>query len=86
MRENESPVLARLLRGASFVVGNDTGPVFLAATIGTPTLMVMGPDTDPSMSAPIGIAAARLRAAPISRITVTAALKSLYDLGSVEKS
>ena len=80
------PGLARLLRGASYVIGNDTGPVFLAAKIGVPTLMMMGPDTDPSMSAPLGVAASWLRAVPISGITVPAALASLYDLGEVVKS
>ena len=70
----------------SWEEGNDTGPVFLAAKIGVPTLMMMGPDTDPSMSAPIGISASWLRATPISGITVPAALASLYDLGEAIKS
>ena len=74
------PELGRLLCDASYVIGNDTGPVFLAAKTGAPTLMMMGPDTDPEMSAPSGIAASWLRATPISAITVTAALASLYNL------
>lgn len=74
------PELGRLLCDASYVIGNDTGPVFLAAKTGAPTLMMMGPDTDPAMSAPNGIAASWLRATPISGITVTAALAWLYNL------
>ena len=74
------PELGRLLCDASYVIGNDTGPVFLAAKTGAPTLMIMGPDTDPAMSAPTGRAASWLRATPISGITVTAALTSLYSL------
>ena len=80
------PELGRLLCDASYVIGNDTGPVFLAAKTGAPTLMMMGPDTDPSMSAPVGIAASWLRANPISGITVTAALASLYKLYDSTKS
>ena len=72
--------LARLFRDASYVIGNDTGPVFLAAKTGAPTLMMMGPETDPTMSAPIGKAASWLRAVPISDISVAAALTSLLNL------
>ncbi len=79
------PELGRLLCDASYVIGNDTGPVFLAAKTGAPTLMMMGPDTDPAMSAPNGMAASWLRATPISGITVTAALASLYNLCGSKK-
>ena len=74
-------VLAQLLRGAAFVVGNDTGPMFLAAKTGAPSLMLMGSDTDPSMSAPTGRASSWLRAMPITQITVKAALDALEKLG-----
>ena len=46
--------LANLASQASFVIGNDTGPVFLSARLNVPTLMLMGADTDASMSAPYG--------------------------------
>ncbi len=46
--------LAGLVRDARLVIGNDTGPVFLGARLGAPTLMVMSGHTDPSMSAPYG--------------------------------
>ena len=46
--------LAGELSRASLVIGNDTGPVFLAARLGAPTLMLMSRHTDPAMSAPTG--------------------------------
>jgi ADP-heptose:LPS heptosyltransferase len=73
--------LAQLLRGAAFVIGNDTGPMFLAAKTGAPSLMLMGPDTDPSMSAPTGRTATWLQASPIAHITAKAALDALEKLG-----
>ena len=73
--------LARLLGGAAFVIGNDTGPMFLAARTGVPSLMIMGPDTDPSMSAPKGVAASWLQGTTISEISVAAAINALESLG-----
>jgi ADP-heptose:LPS heptosyltransferase len=46
--------LADVARQAVACVGNDTGPVFLAAAIGCPTLMLMSRHTDPLRSAPWG--------------------------------
>ena len=60
--------LAVLARQAVFVLGNDTGPVFLAARAGAPTWMLMGPDTDPSMSAPVGAKADWLRSSPLDEL------------------
>ena len=57
--------LAALASKAVFVIGNDTGPVFLAARAGAPTWMLMGPDTNPEMSAPVGPKAKWLRASPL---------------------
>jgi ADP-heptose:LPS heptosyltransferase len=73
--------LARLLGGAAFVIGNDTGPMFLAARTGVPSLMIMGPDTDPTMSAPKGAATSWLQGAPISKISAIAAIDALESLG-----
>ena len=73
--------LARLLGGAAFVIGNDTGPMFLAARTGVPSLMIMGPDTDPTMSAPKGAATSWLQGAPISEISAVAAIDALESLG-----
>ena len=73
--------LARLLGGAAFVIGNDTGPMFLAARTGVPSLMIMGPDTDPTMSAPKGAATSWLQGAPISEVSAIAAIGALESLG-----
>ncbi len=73
--------LARLLGGAAFVIGNDSGPMFLAARTGVPTLVIMGPDTDPTMSAPKGAEASWLQGAPISEVSAAAAIGALESLG-----
>ena len=62
------PQLASLFANAAMVVGNDTGPVFLAAKANVPTLMVMGPDTDPESSAPQGKRAAWLKGTSIDDV------------------
>jgi len=60
--------LARLMGGAEFILGNDTGPVFLGARTNRPTLMVMGADTNPAMSAPTGRYADYLFEAELSEL------------------
>ena len=45
--------LAALLSAAGLVVGGDTGPVHLAASLGTPTLAVFL-TTDPERNGPVG--------------------------------
>lgn len=72
--------LAALFRSAGAVVGNDTGPTFLAARTGTPTLMIMGADTDPSMSAPVGAKAGWIREKAVSDISADSALARLDQL------
>jgi ADP-heptose:LPS heptosyltransferase len=53
--------LAAVARRAETVIGNDTGPVFLSAAVGAPTLMLMSRATDAERSAPRGPHAAWLR-------------------------
>ena len=72
--------LAVLFCHAGAVIGNDTGPTFLAARVGTPTLMLMGADTDPSMSAPVGARAGWFREDRISEIASDDALAALDRL------
>lgn len=60
--------LARLYASAVSIVGNDTGPVFLAAATGSPTIMIMGPDTNPTMSAPTGPFCDWVQRTPITRV------------------
>jgi ADP-heptose:LPS heptosyltransferase len=53
--------LAGLARRAAGVVGNDTGPLFVASMVGAPTLMLMSRHTDPERMAPLGPVTAWLR-------------------------
>jgi len=46
--------LAGLAAGASLAVGNDTGPMHLAAAIGCPCLVLFSADSDPALTAPRG--------------------------------
>ena len=72
--------LARLMAAADYVVGNDTGPVFLAAATGAPTVMLMGPDTDPAMSAPTGARCDWIKGTPITKLVVDDVLDKLRGL------
>ena len=46
--------LATVARNAAVVIGNDTGPMFLAAQVGAPTLALLSYHTDPVRSSPRG--------------------------------
>jgi heptosyltransferase-1 len=50
---------AAVLRRCRLVIGNDTGPMYLAAAVGTPTVAVFGP-TDASRLGPYGEGHARV--------------------------
>lgn len=69
--------LAAVARRAALCVGNDTGPTHLAAALGTPTLAVFGPDSDPALCAPRGERVRVLRGAPIGAVSVEEALGAL---------
>jgi ADP-heptose:LPS heptosyltransferase len=62
--------LAAVARRAAWVVGNDTGPVFLSAAIGAPTLMLMSHSTEPARSAPRGPSAAWLKRDDLATLPV----------------
>jgi ADP-heptose:LPS heptosyltransferase len=46
--------LATIARGAAGAVGNDTGPMHLAAVAGCPTLVLFSAASDPALTAPRG--------------------------------
>jgi ADP-heptose:LPS heptosyltransferase len=46
--------LAALARGASLAVGNDTGPMHVAASVGCPCVVLFSADSDPALTAPRG--------------------------------
>lgn len=60
--------LAALAGGAAACIGNDTGPVHLAAAMGVPTVALFGADSDPALCAPRGRAVTVLRRVPIGAI------------------
>ncbi|MDB2390207.1 glycosyltransferase family 9 protein [Alphaproteobacteria bacterium] len=78
--KTDIPMLAALCNQASLVVGNDTGPAFLAAKTGTPTLMLFGVDTNPDMSAPVGENSSWLQKLPISDITPDMVMERLTSM------
>ena len=54
------PQLAALLKRCDFVVSNDTGPMHIAAAVGTPVLGIYGP-TNPALQGPYGDAHVTVR-------------------------
>jgi ADP-heptose:LPS heptosyltransferase len=62
--------LAEIARSAAAVVGNDTGPVFVAAKIGAPTLMLMSSHTNERRSRPSGPMARWLKRDNLADLTV----------------
>jgi len=54
------PQLVALLQQASLVIGGDSGPMHIAAAVGTPLIAIHGP-TDPALSGPMSPTATVLR-------------------------
>jgi len=53
-------------------VGNDTGPVHLAAAAGCPVVAIFGGESDPALCAPRGAAVEVLRGVPLAGLPVGA--------------
>ncbi len=62
--------IAALARRAACAVGNDTGPIHIAATAGCPTVVLLGGGSDPKRSAPCGEAVTVLRRVPLAGLAV----------------
>ncbi len=64
--------VAALAARAQFAVGNDTGPMHLAAAMGAPAIVLFGGASDPDKVAPRGqtrvVRAADLRALPVEKV------------------
>ena len=72
--------LASLCASAAVNLGNDSGPTFLAAKTAAPTLMVMGADTDPTMSAPTGAAARFIKVDKLSALPPETVFQNLKEM------
>jgi ADP-heptose:LPS heptosyltransferase len=62
--------LAGIARRATALVGNDTGPVFIGAVLGTPTLMLMSGRSHPELWAPRGPRAQWLQVPDLANLRV----------------
>jgi ADP-heptose:LPS heptosyltransferase len=62
---------------AALAIGNDTGPLHLAAAAGAPTVVLFSSASDPQLSAPRGnvavLQAAKLSELPVAKVAQTAA-------------
>ena len=72
--------IAALARRATCAVGNDTGPVHIAATAGCPTVVLFGGASDPTRSAPCGEAVSVLRHVPLGSLPVGAVIGAVDRL------
>ncbi len=63
------PQLAGVAAAAALAVGNDTGPMHLAAAMGCPALVLFSADSDPALTAPRGRVTI-LRAAHLADLSV----------------
>ena len=59
--QTDLPALAGLLHRAALCIGNDTGPLHMAATMDCPTLTLFSADSDPRRCAPLSISPGRSR-------------------------
>lgn len=62
--------LAALIAHAELVLGNDTGPMHLAALLGRPSTVLFGAESDPARCAPRGPFVRVLRTLPIQDIKI----------------
>jgi ADP-heptose:LPS heptosyltransferase len=70
--------LATIARGASGAVGNDTGPMHMAAVAGCPTVVLFSAASDPALTAPRGpsvVVLAKTSLPELSLDAVAAALR-----------
>jgi ADP-heptose:LPS heptosyltransferase len=74
--------LAGIARRASLAIGNDTGPMHVAASVGCPALTLFSSDSDPARCAPRGTVVAHLQRPDLAGLPageVLAAARRLLD-------
>ncbi|MGI3777816.1 MAG: glycosyltransferase family 9 protein, partial [Janthinobacterium lividum] len=69
--------LAAVLAGAAVVVGNDTGPVHLAAALGRRCVVLFGGESDPALTAPRGAGVVVVRAGDLRGLEVARVVAAL---------
>jgi ADP-heptose:LPS heptosyltransferase len=62
--------IASLARGATFAIGNDTGPMHLIALVGCKVVSLFSAESNPERSAPRGLAVTVLRQSDLAALTV----------------
>jgi ADP-heptose:LPS heptosyltransferase len=72
--------IAALARHAACTIGNDTGPMHLAAAVGSPTLAVLSGHTNPVWSAPYGPVTGWAKRDPIADLPVDEVFLALQKL------
>jgi ADP-heptose:LPS heptosyltransferase len=72
--------LPSLARGAVVAIGNDTGPMHLAAVAGCPSLVLFSHDSDPGLCAPRGPAVTVLRRPDLADLCISEVLAHLSRL------
>jgi ADP-heptose:LPS heptosyltransferase len=68
--------LAALGARAALLVGNDTGPTYMAALAGAPTLILFSADSDPALCAPRSGRIAVLQSEDLAELDATAVIKA----------
>lgn len=74
------PQLGYLARRAEIVIGNDTGPTHLAASVGATTVALMSDHVDPHWSAPQGAKTTWVQGSPLSSLSVEDVEKAIYSV------
>jgi ADP-heptose:LPS heptosyltransferase len=72
--------LAALARGAALAIGNDTGPMHLAAATDCPSLVLFSHDSNPALCAPRGPSVTVLRRPKLADLPTTEVLSHLSRL------
>ena len=70
--------LAAITADAQLIIGNDSGPIFLAAKTGAVSWMLMGRDTDPTMSAPSGTNAHFLKTDDLQSLSAEEVIQTIF--------
>lgn len=82
--QTDIPALAGLLHRAALAIGNDTGPMHIAATMNCPTLTLFSHESDPRRCAPQALQAnysRTLSGQPLSTLSPARVISLLHEWG-----